>query len=136
MYHKWQSYDVWLLRYEAWKTEFFVTVDHFLPFYHPNNQKNQNFEKLKKNIWRQIILHMCIIDDNHMMYGSWDIKHDREFFIILGHFLPFHPHNNPKKSKFWIKMKKSPRSSLPPPPLFKIFASLPLFSITHPFKVF
>ena len=35
--HKWQSYDVWLLRYGVWWTEFFVILDHFLHFYllHP-----------------------------------------------------------------------------------------------------
>ena len=48
VYHKWQSYDVWFLRYEVWRTEFFVILDCFLPFYPHNNPKNQNFEKLKK----------------------------------------------------------------------------------------
>ena len=48
----------------------------FLPFYTPNNPKNQNFEKLKKMPWDIIILNMCTINDNHMMYGSWDIEHD------------------------------------------------------------
>ena len=38
--HRWQSYDVWLLRYEVWQTEFFVILDCFLPFYPPNNPKN------------------------------------------------------------------------------------------------
>ena len=40
-----------------------------------------------------------------MMYGSWDIKHNRQFFVILGYFLPFYPHNNPENQKF-EKMKK------------------------------
>ena len=39
VYHKWQSYDVWLLRSQAWLTECFVILDHFLPF-HPPNPKN------------------------------------------------------------------------------------------------
>ena len=31
------------------------------------------------------------------MYGSWDMKHDRQnFFFHLGHFLPFYPPNSPK----------------------------------------
>ena len=47
VYHKWQSYDVWFLRYEAWQTDFFVILGHFLPFYPTNNPKNQNFEKMK-----------------------------------------------------------------------------------------
>ena len=45
VYLKWQSYDVWFLRYEAWQIEFFI-MNHFLPFYPPNNPKNQNFEKM------------------------------------------------------------------------------------------
>ena len=48
VYHKWQSYDVEFLRYQAWWTEFFVVLDHFLPFYRPNNPKNQSFKKMKK----------------------------------------------------------------------------------------
>ena len=32
---KWQSYDVWFLRYGARQTEFFVILDYFLPFYKP-----------------------------------------------------------------------------------------------------
>ena len=50
MYHKGHSYDVWFLRYGARQTEFFVILDHFLPFYLPNNPKNQNFEKMKKKL--------------------------------------------------------------------------------------
>ena len=49
MYHKWQSYNVWFLRHGAWQAKFFVILDHFLPFYPPNNLKNQNFEKRGKN---------------------------------------------------------------------------------------
>ena len=34
--HKWWSYDVWFLRYGTRWTEFFVILDHFLPFYPPH----------------------------------------------------------------------------------------------------
>ena len=44
--------------------------DCFLPFYPSNNLKNQNFEKLRKTPGDIIILHMCAINDSHMMYGS------------------------------------------------------------------
>ena len=41
------------------------------------------------------------------MYGFCDIRHDRHyFFVILGHFLPFDPFNNPLKSKFWKNEKE------------------------------
>ena len=52
VYHKWQSYDIWFFKYGVQQTKFFVILDHFLPFYPPNNPKNPNFEKLKKNPWR------------------------------------------------------------------------------------
>ena len=45
------------------------------------NQKNQNFEKLKKPPGDIIILRMCTINDNHMIFGSWDIKCDRQIFL-------------------------------------------------------
>ena len=60
-----------------------------LPFYLPNNLKNQNFEKMKKTTG-DIILYMPIINDNYMMYGSCDKERDGQiFFVILGYFLLF-----------------------------------------------
>ena len=71
-----------------------VIIGHFLLFYHsplppPKNLKNQNFEKMSKS--GDIILHMWTTNDDHMMYGSWDMEHDRQnflSFIFLDHFLP------------------------------------------------
>ena len=109
LHHKWQSHDVWFLRYEPWHTEFFVILDCFLPFYHPDNPKNQNFEKLKKTCGDIIVLYMCTINDNQMMYYcmyyTWDIEFNRQiffviFFVILDCFLPFYPPNNPKYENF------------------------------------
>ena len=45
VYHKWQSHDVWFLRYEAWWTKVFVILGCFLPFYPSNNPKYQNYAK-------------------------------------------------------------------------------------------
>ena len=73
-------YDVWFLRYGVWRTEFFVILDCFWPFYPPNNPKNQNLEKMKKNKQKTpgdiIIFYMHTINDSHMMYGSWDMEPD------------------------------------------------------------
>ena len=60
--------------YGAQQTEFFLILDHFLPFYTPspnhppppppprqsNNPENQNFEKMKKTTGDIIILHRSI----------------------------------------------------------------------------
>ena len=52
VYQKSRSYHVWFLRYKVQRTELFVILGHHLPFDPPNNPKNQNFEKIKKNAWR------------------------------------------------------------------------------------
>ena len=65
-----ENYDIWFLRYGARQTEFFAILHYFLPFYYPNNPENQNFEKMKKTPGDIIILLMCRINENRMMYGS------------------------------------------------------------------
>ena len=111
MYHKWQSYDVWFLRYEAWQTEFFVTLDQFLPFYPHNNPKNQNFEKMKKCPGDIIISRKWTKNHYHMQYGSWDMARNecKCYFFILGYFLPFYLPNSTKKSKFKKNEKNTRR---------------------------
>ena len=37
---------------KQWDTEFLFIVGHFLPFYSPNDPKNQNCEKMKKILGR------------------------------------------------------------------------------------
>ena len=51
------------------KTFFFI-LDSFLPFYPPNNPENPNFEKMEKMPGNIIILHMCTINDSHIIHGS------------------------------------------------------------------
>ena len=47
----------------------------------PKNLKNQNFERMKKTPGDIIILHMCTINDNHMMYGPLDMECDEQNFL-------------------------------------------------------
>ena len=106
LHHKWQSYDVWFLRYGAWQTRFFVILDDFLPFYLPYNQKIQNFEKIKKHL--EILSLYKSINDNHMMYGSWDMEHDRHNFLSFWTVvLPFCPPMDPENQNL-KKMEKPP----------------------------
>ena len=99
------------MMYGSWdmkRDRIFCHLDRSLPFYPPNNPKNQNFEKMKKESGDSIILHMCNINDNQIMYGSWDIEHDRQIFLSFWTlFLPFYPPNNPKYQNF-EKTKKTP----------------------------
>ena len=69
----------------------------------PSSLKNKKFEKMKITTEEVIILHMCTINDNYMMYGSWDIKCDRQNFLSF--WTIFYPPNNPEKQNF-EKMKK------------------------------
>ena len=73
VYHKSRSYDVWFLRYKVQRTKFFAILSHFLPFDPLNNPKSQNFEETKKKTGDIMILYLCATNDNHMMYGYWDI---------------------------------------------------------------
>ena len=108
LHHKWQSYDAWFLRFEVQQTEFFVILDHFLPFYPPMDPENQNFEKMKKTPEDIIILQMCTINDSHMMYGSWDMECNRQNFLSFWTvFCPFTPLWT-QKIKIFQKWKKTP----------------------------
>ena len=67
----------------------FVILGHFLPFQPLDNLENQNF-KLKKTPGDIITLYICTINDNHMMYGSWGMEHNRHNFLSFWNvFCPF-----------------------------------------------
>ena len=52
----------------------------FLPFYPPNDPKNQNIKKLNK-LLDIIILHMCTKNYDHLMYSSWEMVRYRQMDI-------------------------------------------------------
>ena len=66
----------------SWETKSFVILNHFLPFHHPDNLK------IKKTPGDIIVLHMCIINDNHMINDSWDMEHHRQNSFLLFALLP------------------------------------------------
>ena len=71
--------------------------------HHFDNLENQNLT-LKKTPGDIIILHICTINDNRMMYGSWDMEHGSHNFLSFWTvFCPFK--NGPRKSKFWKNEK-------------------------------
>ena len=61
--------------------------------------------KNEKNTWRYYHFTPVTINDNHVMYGSWDMKLTDRFFCYLDHFLPLYLPNNPKNQNF-EKLKK------------------------------
>ena len=89
------------------KTEIFVILDRFLPFQPLTTQKIKilKLEKIPEDI---INLHICNINDNSMMYGSWDKKHKEQNFCHFGPFFALLP-PQPEKSKFWKTEKNTLR---------------------------
>ena len=83
---------IWCMLPEIWSTtdKSFVILGHFLPFIGP---KNQNLEKMKKMPrYIIIILLICTINGNHMMYVSLDMECNRCNFCHFGPFFAFLPH--------------------------------------------
>ena len=72
-------YASWDMEYNRYN--FFVDLGHFLLFYHPKKQESQNFEKTIKIPGDITILHLCTTNDDHMMYGSWDMEHNRHNYL-------------------------------------------------------
>ena len=70
----------------------------FLPLYLPLKQHEKSkYWKNEKN-WRY--LHLSTINENHMMYDSWDMEHDRK---NLADFRPFLITQRIKILKAWMK---------------------------------
>ena len=105
LHHKWQSYDVWFLRYGAQQTHFFVILDSFLPFYPAMDPENQNFQKKKENqkTWRYY--YFTKKNGSHIMYGSSNMEcNGQNFLSFWAIFCPFTP-QLPKKPNFWKNEK-------------------------------
>ena len=67
-----------------YKRQFFVILGHFfalLPHYWP--QKEKFGITVKKTPGDIILLHMCTINEDHIMYASWDIRHNKQSFLSL-----------------------------------------------------
>ena len=83
---------IWYMVFQIWSAtdKMFVILDCFLPFYPPNNPKNQNFEKLKKTPGDIIILHKCNKNHDHMLHCSLDMVHNEfNYFLFWAIFYPF-----------------------------------------------
>ena len=72
--------------YSSWDIEQnrlkLIILGHFLPLLPPlTTKKIKILKKWKKAPGGIIILHMCTINDNHTMYGSWGMEQDRQNFL-------------------------------------------------------
>ena len=64
---------------------FYAIFCSFTPLLTP---KIKIWKKCKKKPRNIILLHMCTINQDHVMYDFWDIKSKGEFLVILGNFCP------------------------------------------------
>ena len=66
---------------------------------------------MKKTPGGIILLNTCTKNENHMMYGSWDMKRDKQnFFWFWTIFCPLHPlPQQPTKSKVWKNERRACR---------------------------
>ena len=80
----------------------------FGPFTPLTTQKNSISKNFRKEMHGDIITeHKCTKNNDHMLYWSWDMAHDRcnFFFFILRYFLPFYPltaQKNENFKKIWL----------------------------------
>ena len=108
MYLKSWWYDLQFLRIRVWQTKignygsvFALLTPNPLP---AKNAKNQNFEKMKKLL--DISFYICV-PKTTIRFPFWDRVRQTDFFVLLGHFLPFYPPNNPWNEKQKKDMKIS-----------------------------
>ena len=83
---------IWGTVPEIWsERQFFLILDHFLPFDPTKKPKNQTFWTHKRTPGDIIILHKCTENHDHMLYCSWDMVHHRCncYFSFWSAFCPF-----------------------------------------------
>ena len=87
---------IWCMRTQIWSAcrhNFLSFQTIFCFFTALLTPKIKIWKKCKKTPGHIILLHMCTVNQDHIMYGSWDMKFNRQnFFVILGNCLLFyHP---------------------------------------------
>ena len=106
---------IWWMVPEAWsatQTEFLLILYQFLSHDPPHNPKNENFEKMRKTPEDITTLPFFTTNDNHMMYGFWDIKcNTHNFFLLWTIFYPFTTTLTTKKIKILKKWEIAPEIS-------------------------
>ena len=73
---------------------------HFGPFFAHSAPWKIKILKLKKTSGDIIILHICTINDNHMMYGSWDMERNRQNFLSFWTIFCLYPPMDPEAQNF------------------------------------
>ena len=88
-YHNHMMYGSWDTEWDRQKCLSFWTI--FCPF-SPLTTWKTKILRLKKTSRDIIIWHSCTINDNHMVYGSWDMERSRQtLWLFWALFCPFTP---------------------------------------------
>ena len=66
---------------------------------------------MKETAGDTIILHMCTINDNHMMYGSWYMECDKQNFLSFWTVFCSFTHLTTEKIKFKKKKEKETKNA-------------------------
>ena len=101
MYHKWQSHDVWFLRYKCDKQNFLSFWANFFALFTLSTTRKIKILKKWKKSW--IYYSFTQVYRKWWSYDVWFLRYgvrQTEFFIILGHFLPFYPLIDPEYKNF------------------------------------
>ena len=91
------------------RTEFFVSLGHFLPFDSPNNQQNKNFEKVKQKKRLEILSYNTSVPKTMIIcFTVPDIWHVIDVIVVFhfGLFSLFYPSNSQKNENFKKKKQK------------------------------
>ena len=105
-------YGSWNIRCNRQKFSTFSAI--FCPF-SPLTIWKIKILRLKKTPGDITILHICTINNNHMMHGSWDMEHERHNFLSFWTiFCPFTPlPSSPPQWTQKIKIMKNWRKKKP-----------------------
>ena len=89
-YMKFMMYGSWDI--ECDRQNFLSSRAIFCPFAPLTTRKIKILKKWEKVMETISFLHLCSTNDNHMMYGSWDMEWDRQNFLSFWTiFCPFIP---------------------------------------------
>ena len=93
-----ENHNIWCMVPEI-PSETDIIFCHFGPFFCPFTPLTLLIlKKMKKPPGDIITLHMCTINDNHMMYGSWDMERDGQNFSSFWILLSFSTLLSPVKT--------------------------------------
>ena len=104
------------MMYDSWDMEHnrqnFFSFWTFFALLHPPpptplQPRESKFWKNEKSIWIYNLLHKCTINNNNMIYRSWDMKCTIHIFLSSWAIFSFYPPNSLKNKNF-KKMEKRP----------------------------